>query len=295
MKEFAALTCSPLVRIWGLWWGCFLVHPLNGLCTMTGSFHLGREDVVSLYSCTVWLCLNTSTVVPEHEGNFAHRANEFISEGEEVSFDHTIVYVKNGHNATVVAGLSMCPVGFVFSGVILVEWDFEVEVVCLQSICHCWSWFAVIYFSYDFDIHGRGLQSAPMFWQWEYMMSIWIQAPYGNACPSLWWYTKKLGGVGTIRWGTFNQGGSSMWIPNQGWERKVWPKAEKKKWLPKFWWQNTSKVLKNLSKWMYTFNIPNVGFEGPNEHLTYFETCILKVSTQIKNPLKTYLWKKTLY
>lgn len=34
--------------------------------------------------------------------------------------------------------------------------------------------------------------------------SNWIHAPCGNACPSLWRYTKNLCGVGTIRWGTFN-------------------------------------------------------------------------------------------
>ena len=36
--RLVAVTCSPLVGIWGLWWGHFLVRPLNGLHAMTGEF-----------------------------------------------------------------------------------------------------------------------------------------------------------------------------------------------------------------------------------------------------------------
>ena len=34
--------------------------------------------------------------------------------------------------------------------------------------------------------------------------SIWIDAPCGDACPSLWRRTKDLPGVGLVRWGTLN-------------------------------------------------------------------------------------------
>jgi len=74
------------------------------------SFHLGREDVVSL--CAIFFCLNTNAVVPESEGYFTQGTDEFIS--EEVGFDGVIVDVKNGHNASVVAVLSASPVGFIF-------------------------------------------------------------------------------------------------------------------------------------------------------------------------------------
>ena len=34
--------------------------------------------------------------------------------------------------------------------------------------------------------------------------SIWIDAPCGDTCPSLWQHTKDLPGVGLVRWGTLN-------------------------------------------------------------------------------------------
>ena len=83
----------------------------RGVLEYQYGLHLGREDVVSVYSRTIWLRLNTNSIVPECESKLAQGTSEFI--GKLVGLDGTIIHVENGHDASVIFGLSASPVAFI--------------------------------------------------------------------------------------------------------------------------------------------------------------------------------------
>ena len=105
----------------------------RGVLEYQYGLHLGREDIVSVYSRTIWLRLNTNSIVPECESKLAQGTSEFI--GKLVGLDGTIIQVKNGHDASVIFGLSMSPVAFIVPDPTL----FNPNMVAIHR-SHQWQW-----------------------------------------------------------------------------------------------------------------------------------------------------------